>query len=965
MLHEGDVGITQYANAAPPITGILRHRYSDFQVNEIDAQMRVARLREEEMYPLADATPPAPRRTFSFDNESAIQACVKQFSDLAGKEHADELLKLLNQFRQRELEKRASKAPKKQLEEIASEAPDAPAPNGDKSAASTDQPAQDGSQSGQPPEDNAKPERTEVAAEEPKKPATGNGKTQAKAAGSTPSAMFSGISDKAKRTELHAFFRQDLDLPRLVTDTVKNSDDSVDIRVMAQDDLKASVRKEQARDRAQHGGGRGGRGDRGRGGRGRGTGGRGEKRPRAAGALDARGLNSEQWQGRPQFTRCVLLKVNRDSHDALGAVASACRVRPAALGTAGTKDKRGVTTQFVTAHKVEPRQLAAANGHVTDVLLGGYGPAADGLRLGDLAGNLFTLLLRELPRGSRAAVCAAVDAVRATGFVNYFGLQRFGQGTVPTHAVGFALMAGQWEVAVKGILTGRPGEREELTDARRLFWEAGDPAGAAQQMPLRMSAERACLQALAKHGKDAWLQAVQAIPHKLRSMYMHAAQSFFWNSAASARVRLHGLRVVEGDLVLPNSPWPDGGHAADPLPATPVATESSAADAAGAGGGGKRRRKDDKGHTAQTRIDRVKAVTMEDVRDGRYSIEEVVLPMPGGDVEYPACLATGSSTATTADAGGGDAASDAAVADGGGAGVDAGGPVYEEIARRVGVSLTAAPHSVKEFLLTSLTGDYRRLVTVPRALRMAFVEYAGLDDEVLGAGAELAARWGAGARGPEGPQWPSRPAPLEEGNHLPPPPALPSAAAGAAPVQAVAAAAPAGEGKAAPAECAAGPADADGQAEQGGAAAAAAAEANAARPPVQPGDRRVGQDSEAGLGGGSGGAAPTWNRVEDACVVGDGRTLEQCAGGGFREAEEREAAAEGEQGEERRLGVVLTFALPASSYATMLTRELLKASTATGAHKAASAAAAAVQGGGGGGEGDAEGDDVGVEGVDE
>lgn len=55
-------------------------------------------------------------------------------------------------------------------------------------------------------------------------------------------------------------------------------------------------------------------------------------------------------------------------------------------------------------------------------------------------------------------------------------------------------MAGEWESAVKGILAGRPGEREELQDARRLFWEAGDPAGAAQQMPLRMGAERACLQ---------------------------------------------------------------------------------------------------------------------------------------------------------------------------------------------------------------------------------------------------------------------------------------------------------------------------------------------------------------------------------------------------------------------------------------------------------------------------------------
>lgn len=66
----------------------------------------------------------------------------------------------------------------------------------------------------------------------------------------TPMAVFAGVSDKAKRTELHAFFRNDLGLPKLVTDTVKNADESVDIRVMAQTDLKATVRK--CAPRAQH-----------------------------------------------------------------------------------------------------------------------------------------------------------------------------------------------------------------------------------------------------------------------------------------------------------------------------------------------------------------------------------------------------------------------------------------------------------------------------------------------------------------------------------------------------------------------------------------------------------------------------------------------------------------------------------------------------------------------------------------
>lgn len=59
---------------------------------------------------------------------------------------------------------------------------------------------------------------------------------------------------------------------------------------------------------------------------------------------------------------------------------------------------------------------------------------------------------------------------------------------------GFSLWAGEWESAVKGILAARPDDRDDVAAARRLFFEAGDPAGAAQQLPMRMGAERACLQ---------------------------------------------------------------------------------------------------------------------------------------------------------------------------------------------------------------------------------------------------------------------------------------------------------------------------------------------------------------------------------------------------------------------------------------------------------------------------------------
>jgi hypothetical protein len=49
-------------------------------------------------------------------------------------------------------------------------------------------------------------------------------------------------------------------------------------------------------------------------------------------------------------------------------------------------------------------------------------------------------------------VLQAATALATSGFLNYFGLQRFGTHAVPTHAVGVALLAGDFAAAVELIL---------------------------------------------------------------------------------------------------------------------------------------------------------------------------------------------------------------------------------------------------------------------------------------------------------------------------------------------------------------------------------------------------------------------------------------------------------------------------------------------------------------------------------
>ena len=190
--------------------------------------------------------------------------------------------------------------------------------------------------------------------------------------------------------------------------------------------------------------------------------------PDAAAGIEARVL---------QF---VLYKENRTTSDALQQLASAASIPVAALRVAGTKDRRAITVQrcswLLRESVAEPAaaaqqvaRLLKINGTSkgSRVRVGHLRWAAVPLRLGDSVGNRFSVVLRELaiagpsPCGGGSgggsggggdaeaealscACAAAVASVRACGFVNYFGLQRFGSGEgEPTHLAGAALLRGE------------------------------------------------------------------------------------------------------------------------------------------------------------------------------------------------------------------------------------------------------------------------------------------------------------------------------------------------------------------------------------------------------------------------------------------------------------------------------------------------------------------------------------------
>lgn len=69
-------------------------------------------------------------------------------------------------------------------------------------------------------------------------------------------------------------------------------------------------------------------------------------------------------------------------------------------------------------------------------------------------------------------------------------MQRFGTAPMPTHAVGLALLRGEWALAAELLLAEREGEQQDMILAR-ILWKEGKAAEAARNMPRRAVAERA------------------------------------------------------------------------------------------------------------------------------------------------------------------------------------------------------------------------------------------------------------------------------------------------------------------------------------------------------------------------------------------------------------------------------------------------------------------------------------------
>lgn len=245
------------------------------------------------------------------------------------------------------------------------------------------------------------------------------------------------------------------------------------------------------------------------------------------------------------------------------------------------------------------------------------------------------------------------------GFINYYGMQRFGTAPIPTHVIGLALLRSDWDLAVKLILMPRAGEGDDVAHARQVFDE-GKLDEAVRLMPRRAVAEKAILEQYQRSGSRDSLAALSKIPKNLRMMYVHAWQSYIWNRVVSERVKLHGCtEPIVGDLVYVNGDATGDGEAElaaeEPEPEVVESLDPNLDDGRLPGflvwascqivtDGGLLSYPTDLPTATTTPVDKLRTtripparlLTQQDIDAKTYSIFDIILPMPGFSIIYPA-----------------------------------------------------------------------------------------------------------------------------------------------------------------------------------------------------------------------------------------------------------------------------------------------------------------------------------------
>jgi len=232
----------------------------------------------------------------------------------------------------------------------------------------------------------------------------------------------------------------------------------------------------------------------------------------------------------------IMEKTSLDTFNAIRLVSKKTNVPLFEIGYAGLKDKHAVTKQYISI----PSKYNVGSFVFDNLGLTFVGYSNKKIKIGDLTGNKFSIVVRDIKPNKIDNVYEKIKSVSLFGVPNYFDSQRFGS-VFNNQFIGKYLVKKNYEAAVKIFLTCYlKSENINVKNEKRnilMNWSKLENVSVKNKVFAQVIKEylKTC----------SWLDAYKKIPANLREMHVNAYQSYLWNECIKEilRVCISGKKI--------------------------------------------------------------------------------------------------------------------------------------------------------------------------------------------------------------------------------------------------------------------------------------------------------------------------------------------------------------------------------------------------------------------------------------
>ena len=252
-------------------------------------------------------------------------------------------------------------------------------------------------------------------------------------------------------------------------------------------------------------------------------------------------IDADSYPQEGNCVHCILKKRDMDQFKAVSFAASVLGISSKNIAICGTKDKKAVTTQRVSIIGCSKDDVGSYSSDNPGLKYLGRGPM---LHIGELNGNRFEIVLRDISAGRDELEEYLMKIKKSPKFPNYFGEQRFGAKRPVSHIVGKHVIRKNFKSAVLDYISlVFPDERETIKEAR--LAAKTDLKKSLDLFPKSSYYERVMISHLIDNPDD-YRGAFGRLPSNLQKLMVHAYQSYLFNKVLDAAVKKKiGNRMLE------------------------------------------------------------------------------------------------------------------------------------------------------------------------------------------------------------------------------------------------------------------------------------------------------------------------------------------------------------------------------------------------------------------------------------